>query len=161
LFPFCVQGVLEYALGTQLEGEEVVPQGRSIVETLEMHAGLQTLDIGAYLVEALHLLAALAHDLEQPAYGLLAETLLERAARLRQHLRADWWLAAEGLFGDVRASRPELRAVVNSLEARAPYDESAAASIARLQGALAVTSDDGDELLVERRPWLLYHMVQA
>jgi hypothetical protein len=158
LFPFCVQGVLEYALGARLEGEECVPQGRSIVETPEMHGGLQTLDVGAYLVEALDLLAALARDLEQPE---LAATLQRRAARMRRHLRADWWLAAEGLFGDVRASRPELRALLNRLEARQPRDDSVAASIERLRCALADGTDEGDGLLAERRPWLLRHHVQA
>jgi len=158
LFPFCLQGVLEWALGARLEAEEYVPQGESLVETPEMHAGLQTLDVGAYLVEALDLLAALAHDLEQPE---LAETLAVRAARLRQHLCEDWWLAEDGLFGDIRASRPELRALLNRLEASPPDDVSVSASIERLRRALATAADDSDDLLVERRPWLLRHYLQA
>jgi hypothetical protein len=158
LFPFCLQGVLAWALGARLEPEEYVPQGESMVETPEMHDGVQTLDVGAYLVEALDLLAALARDLEQPE---LATTLAERAARIRCHLRADWWLAEEGLFGDIRASRPELCAILNRLEARHPGDDSVPPSIARLRAALAASTDDTDDLLVERRPWLLKHYLQA
>jgi hypothetical protein len=158
LFPFCVQGVLDHALGALLEGGELIPHGGSIVETPEMSAGVQALDVGAYLVEALDLLAALARDLEQMA---LAETLVERAERLRSHLRVDWWLEAEGLFGDLRASRAELRALLHRLEARAPHDESAAASIVRLQSALKTATKQDDDLPDKRRPWLLHHYIQA
>jgi len=134
VFPFCLEGVLGYALGTELEPGECVPQGRSMAETPDAHGGVQALDVGAYLMEALDLLSALAADLGRDA---LAAVLHTRAERIRDTMRADWWLPADGLFGELRASAHELATLLERLEAIETPDESVRLSIQRLRGALA------------------------
>lgn len=156
LFPFCLEGLLRWALGTcRQEGEEV-PQGESIVETPEMHGGVQTLDVAVYLVEALELMAELAVDLDWPD---LATSLRARAGRIREAVRRDWWLPDEGFFGDMRASRAELEALLARLEAHPAPDLSQVLSMERLRAALA--ADDTPAPANARRPWLLLHYIQA
>lgn len=156
LFPFCLQGIEQQALGACLQAGEEVPNGTSIVETPEMAGGLQTLDVAAYLVEALDLLAELAGDLERAD---LARQLHERAARLRQHARQAWWLPDKRLFGDARASQAELQAMLERFEALPSPDASLLTSIALLRQALV--EGQREAYPEERRPWLLRHMVQA
>ncbi len=157
LFPFCLQGIEQWALETCLEPGEHAPRGSSIVETPEMSAGLQTLDVAAYLAEALDLLGALATELEQ---NETASRLHTRANDLRQHLRKDWWLPTERLFGDARASRAALAALQQRLESLPTPDASAQSSMTLLRQAL--TADRQPEADPQcRRPWLLFHMVQA
>lgn len=146
LFPFCLQGIEEWALGACLEPGEWAPRGSSMIETPEMADGLQALDVAAYLVEALDLLAALAEELQQSA---AATRLRVRADRLRQHVCADWWLPAERLFGDVRASRAELQAL-NTRLANGEF-------LRRVLEQDCQPEVDPHR----RRPWLLFHMVQA
>jgi hypothetical protein len=157
LFPFCLQGLEQWLLGTYLEPGEQIPNGSSIVETPEMGNGLQALDVAAYLVEALDLLAALAGEL---GHDDIAQRLRERAASARSHVRAEWWLAAERLFGDVRASRRELEELLARFSAHPSADDSFATSVETLRRALA-EDPDAQALPTTRRPWLLRHMVQA
>jgi len=156
LFPFCLEGLLQWALGDRLQAGEDVPQGESIVETPEMHGGVQTLDVAVYLVEALELMAELAADVGRPE---LAPTLRERAGRIRSVIQRDWWLADEGFFGDIRASRAELEALPARLEEAEAPDPSQEGSMQRLRAALA--ADDSSLPNDARRPWLLLHYVQA
>jgi hypothetical protein len=156
LFPFCLQGIEVQALGACLQAGEDVPNGTSIIETPEMAGGLQTLDVAAYLVEALDLLAELAGDLERAD---LAERLHARAARLRQHVRQAWWLPDKQLFGDVRASQAELQSMLERFEALPTPDASLLTSMALLRQTLA--EGQSEVRPEERRPWLLRHMVQA
>ena len=156
LFPFCLQGIEQQTLGAFLQAGEEVPNGTSIIETPEMAAGLQTLDVAAYLVEALDLLAELAGELGRAE---LAERLQARAVRLRQHIRQTWWLPDKRLFGDVRASQAELQAVLARFEALPSPDASLSSSIELLRRALAEGQSETHQ--EERRPWLLRHMVQA
>jgi hypothetical protein len=157
LFPFCLRGIEEWALGACLEPGEFAPGGASIVETPEMSAGFQTLDVAAYLVEALDLLAALASEGGQLE---VQARLQARADRLRRHLGQDWWLPQERLFGDLRASRADLVQFQQRLEALPVPDASARSSMELLRQTLAqdrCSAADAER----RRPWLLFHMVQA
>lgn len=156
LFPFCLEGLQQWALGDNLQAGEEAPQGESIVETPEMHGGVQTLDVAVYLVAALDLMAELAGDVGKPE---LASTLHERAGRIRDAIQRDWWLANEGLFGDIRASRAELESLLLRLEEVEAPDPSQQASMQRLRTALA--ADDSALPKDARRPWLLLHYVQA
>ena len=156
LFPFCLDGLLQWALGANLQPGEEVPQGESIVETPEMHGGVQTLDVAVYLAEALDLMAELAVDLN---WSVLATSLRGRATRIREAVQRDWWLPDEGFFGDMRASRAELEALLARLEAAESADSSQATSMLRLRTALA--ADDSPLPRETRRPWLLLHYVQA
>ncbi|HEU5348149.1 MAG TPA: hypothetical protein VFU63_06015 [Ktedonobacterales bacterium] len=133
-----------------------MPQGESIVETPEMHGGVQTLDVAVYLAEALDLMAELALDLDWPH---LATMLRERSRRIRDAIQRDWWLPDEGFFGDMRASRAELEAMLARLEEVEIPDPSQVASIQRLRAALA--ADDSRLPDDARRPWLMLHYVQA
>lgn len=156
LFPFCLQGIEQELLGRCLEPGEHVPQGASVVETPEMAQNLQPLDVAVYLVEALDLLGTLASDLGQHEKAV---QLHERAALLRQHLRWDWWLPNERLFGDLRASRAELEALLERFTAMPTPDESHRTSIALLRQVLTHQQQNSD--LHTRHPWFLAHMVQA
>ena len=156
VFPFCLQGIEEQALGRCLQAGEEVPHGASIIETPEMAGGLQTLDVAAYLVEALDLLAELAGDLGRAD---LAERLRERATLLRQHVRQAWWLPSQQLFGDARASQAELQTMLERFEARSAPDASLLTSIDLLHRALVEGQSETNR--EARRPWLLWHMVQA
>jgi hypothetical protein len=157
VFPFCLQGIEQWALGACLEPGEDAPTGTSIVETPEMAAGFQTLDVAAYLVEALELLAALASELGQPA---VEERLRHRAKTLRTHLREEWWLPEERLFGDMRASCAEVAQLQQRLEALPAPDASVWGSVELLRQTLAQDRLAASDAQL-RRPWLLFHMVQA
>lgn len=155
VFPYCLDGVLRFALRERLEAGECVPQGESMAETPDAHGGVQTLDVGAYCAEALELLAELAgarHDTP------LAEELRGRAGAIRRHMREEWWLPEQSFFGDLRASRAELEAMLRRFEAMAAPDDSVLLSIHRLREALAVPDGFSPE---RRRPWLFLHYVQA
>lgn len=157
LLPLAVRGVCDYALTERVLPGEIVPQGASIVETTEMAGSLQYLDVAAYLTEALDLLSSLARETEQE---VLATQCVSRAAALRAHVQSDWWIAEEGLFGDVRASRNELIECLVTLRANStptPSDELGIASLERVLTVDAGREGDADV----RRPWLLYHMVQV
>ncbi len=156
LYPFALQRVLGWALGSSLEAGEEVPQGRSMAETPDMHGGVQALDVAAYLAEALDMLADLAVELGQSA---LSDALHRRAMRIRENIQRDWWLADEGLFGDMRASRAELEAMLARFLSSSDPDGSVTLSIQRLRDAL-----ERDAVAVPpdiRRPWLFHYYVQA
>lgn len=155
MFPFCLDGVMGYALGERLAEGECVPQGESMAETPDAHSGVQTLDVGAYTAEALDLLGELAVARHEP---MLAANLHGRAAAIRRYMREQWWLPEQGLFGDLRASRAEMEAMLRRFETMDDPDASVLLSIRRLREALA-TPDDRPRS--ERRPWLFFHYVQA
>ena len=175
LYPFCAQGLLGYTLGKRLPADEVIPQGRSIVETPEMHAAVQTLDVGAYTAEALGMLADLQDELKaldseatlslpahipsslQTSVGMRAES-----SRIKRHLRDEWWLPKETFFADVRASEDELRCMLARLETQPAPDPSVLLSISRLRDALARNDERPErEPPMQRRPWLFLHHEQA
>ena len=136
LYPFCAQGLLGYTLGERREAGELVPQGRSMIETPEMHADVQTLDVGAYTAEALDLLADLRDELGDeanaaegalngvPAALRASAGMRAEAERIRRHLRDEWWLPQEGFFADLRASEDELRRMLARFEALPAPDAS-------------------------------------
>lgn len=155
LFSFCLDGVLGYALGTRLNPGERVPQGESMAETPDAHSGVQTLDVGAYCAEVLDLLGELAgarHD------APLARELRNKASGIRTHMREEWWLPDEGFFGDLRASRAEMEAMLHRFETMPSPDDSVLLSVRRLRDALAAPDNHPPE---QRRPWLFLHYVQA
>jgi hypothetical protein len=156
LFPFALDCVLGWALGVCRQVGEEVPQGRSMAETPDMHGGVQVLDAAAYLAEALDMLADLAVEL---GWAHLPDSLRTRAARIREHVQREWWLHDEGLFGDMRASRAELAALLARLLALPDPDEWTVRSIQRLQHALATDRAAAPDDV--RRPWLFYYYVQA
>lgn len=155
VFPFCLDGVLRFALGERLREGQRVPQGESLAETPDAHGGVQTLDVGAYCAEALDLLGRLAEARRDTA---LALDLHGRAEGIRQHMREDWWLPEQGFFGDLRASRDELEAMLRRFEAMAAPDDSVLLSVRRLREALAAPDDLPPD---QPRPWLFLHYVQA
>ncbi len=157
LYPFCLRGLEQWLLDQSLQPGEHVPSGPSIVETTEMASDLQALDVAAYLVEALDLLAELADELDQRD---VAARLRERAASTRGHVRSEWWMPAQRLFGDVRASRRELEELLARLRAHSNPDEGLRGGIETLRRALDADPNPHAPPTA-RRPWLLLHMVQA
>ncbi|WP_052887413.1 hypothetical protein [Thermogemmatispora carboxidivorans] len=169
LFPFCLQALRAWPLADCDRRATLVPHGKSIVETPEMASDeVQALDVAAYLAEALDCLATLAAELDDPG---LATDLHQRAAQTRAHVRDAWWVAREGLFGDLYASPSSLRQHQTLLRARASQaaEESEAQVLQEAAAALEealqeqATSSDSSSTQPEEapRPWLLYHMVQA
>jgi len=113
MYPFCKTSLLDYALGQHDPDGDLCPSGRSVVETVEMHAGFEAIDVAAYTSEALGRLADMARAVGDLS---LADVLAEKSARLSQQIRREWWLEDEGLFADVRASLDEVERVLGDLK---------------------------------------------
>jgi glycogen debranching enzyme len=160
MYPFCKQGLLDYTLGQCDPDGDLCPSGRSIIETLEMHAGFECLDVATYTWEALGRLAEMAQAV---ADGDLIPELHAKAQILGQRLLSEWWLADEALFADVRASVSEVRQRLQTLDALAQQQPNNAG----VQQQVAQAHRFFDPLLASRRtappdldlPWLLRHWV--
>ncbi len=113
MYPFCKQGVLDYTLGQCDPDGDLCPSGRSVIETLEMHAGFECIDPAAYTWEALHRLADMAQAIDD--HPIIPE-LERKTASLGRRIQEEWWLPTEGLFADVRASIAEVQAVLERLD---------------------------------------------
>ncbi|MGQ9816135.1 MAG: hypothetical protein ACUVR3_13480, partial [Candidatus Roseilinea sp.] len=112
-YPFCKQVLLDYTLGAcDLDGD-LCGAGRSIIETPEMHAGFECIDVATYTWEALLALADLAEIVGDTA---IAPELRRKADELAGRIRREWWLESEGLFADVRASISEVKAALDRLD---------------------------------------------
>jgi hypothetical protein len=114
MYPFCKAGVLDYTLGTCDPDGDLCGTGRSIIETLAMHAGFECLDVACYTWEALTYLQEMATAMGD---GALVPDLAAKATTLAEGIRTAWWLPAEGLFADVRATVDEVRAALQRLDA--------------------------------------------
>lgn len=120
MYPFCRAGLLDYALGRHDPDGDLCPSGRSVVETVEMHAGFEVIDVAAYTWDALVRLA----DMTQAIHNHHDLTdLTDKAATLAQCIRESWWLDEEGLFADVRASVDEVKRTLAALEQKAREEE--------------------------------------
>ncbi|MCL6510802.1 MAG: hypothetical protein K6U78_08945 [Anaerolineae bacterium] len=162
MYPFCKAGLLDYALGRHDRDGDLCPSGRSVVETVEMHANFESIDVAAYMSDALGRLADMSRALgDAPS---LADDLDEKAATLSRQIRTEWWLEDEGLFADVRASVDEVETVLNDLNRRiAEQDwltldekqaiETAHGLFAAYRRRYAAAPRDVD------LPWLLRHWV--
>jgi glycogen debranching enzyme len=113
MYPFCKAGLLDYALGRHDPDGDLCPSGRSVVETVEMHAGFEAIDVAAYMSDALGRLADMARVVGDLS---LADLMMEKSAKLSQQIRQAWWLEDEGLFADVRASFSEVERVLSDLD---------------------------------------------
>jgi glycogen debranching enzyme len=116
MYPFCKAGLLDHALGQHDPDGDLHPNGRSIIETVEMHAGFEVVDVAAYTWEAFERLADMAPFADD------AEAVPEfraKAKALAQRIREEWWLEDEGLFADVRASMDEVERVLGDLDRQA------------------------------------------
>ncbi len=113
MYPFCKQGILDYVLGQMDPDGDLCASGRSIIESHEMHAGFETVDVAAYTWQALHGLAHMA-----PAAGdeAAAPRYLEMAAKLGACIREEWWMEEEGLFADIRAPLSEVHEVIRRIQ---------------------------------------------
>jgi hypothetical protein len=154
MYPFCKAGVLDYTLGQCDPDGDLCGSGRSIIETLEMHAGFECLDVACYTWEALTYLllmaAAVGDDATVPA-------CMTNAAALADLIRTAWWLPDEGLFADVRASVAEVRAALEHLDALADAPADQVATAHRLfADQLAERATTPAEIDL---PWLLRHWI--
>jgi len=159
MYPFCKAGLLDYTLGTCDPDGDLCPAGRSIIETLEMHAGFECIDVACYTWEALGYLAELAHVMEDTA---IVPQLTAQRARLGERIRAEWWLPGEGLFADVRATVAEVQAALRQIDQRAHDPDGAAIQpqidVARRGFAPHLQARQGEASDVDL-PWLLRHWV--
>ncbi|MEZ4869046.1 MAG: hypothetical protein R3C14_47430 [Caldilineaceae bacterium] len=159
MYPFCKQGLLTYTLGQCDPDGDLCPAGRSIIETLEMHAGLACLDVACYTWEALGCLAAMAQELGDTA--ILPE-LEAKAAALGACISRDWWLPEAGLFADMRATVQEVHAALTRIDELATTSDGPGlqAQITQahhlLDAQLATYSQGAHDV---RCPWLLRHWI--
>lgn len=159
MYPFCKAGILDYALGLCDPDGDLCPAGRSIIETLEMHAGFECIDPAAYTWEALLRLSDMAQVMGEAS---LISDLHAKAAALAQRIRDEWWMADEGLFADVRASVREvqdrLRQMDGFVAGDVHPDQRRQAETARrlFEPALARRAGAPQD---EDLPWLLRHWV--
>ena len=158
LYPFCKQGLLEYTLGHCDPDGDLCPSGRSIIETLEMHADFECIDVACYTWEALLRLTDLAYAVGDEQ---IVPRLLEHAETLGDRIRQEWWLDDEGLFADVRATPQEVRSALDRIDqiAAAPHahpDTRRQADTARqmFSAALATCGETDED-----QHWLLRHWV--
>lgn len=135
LYPFCKQAVLDYTLNQSDPDGDLCPSGRSIIETLEMHSGVECIDVAAYTCEALKRLSDMAAFLNETADRAQFTHL---ATQLHQHILTEWWLDDAGLFADVRASKNEITTMLSNL-AQAAQDVAPDADDFRRQVQLAHT----------------------
>ncbi|MEZ4663754.1 MAG: hypothetical protein R2911_39980 [Caldilineaceae bacterium] len=160
MYPFCKAGLLDYTLAQCDADGDGYPAGRSIIETLEMHAGFECVDVAAYTWDALNRLAAMAQAVgdAEPIAQMRAQ-----AERLLTGLRTDWWLEDEGLFADVRASVSEVQTALGKiaeLGAQHPTETDLQRQVANAHALFApglATYADTDSSV--DRPWLLRHWV--
>jgi glycogen debranching enzyme len=159
MYPFCKQGILDYTLGQCDPDGDLCGAGRSIIETLEMHADFECIDVASYTWEALNFLADMARAVGDTA---TVEVATSKAAALADRIRNEWWLADAALFADVRATVQEVDAAlqrIDSLESTPDWQWVA--------GQAAQAHRLFDEQLATRRsadpavdlPWLLRHWV--
>jgi glycogen debranching enzyme len=160
MYVFCKQGVLDYALGQNDADGDLCPAGRSIIETLEMHAGFEVIDVAAYTWEALLRLADMAAALGDDSTRVDA---LDKAARLASHIRTHWWLDDAGLFADVRASVDQVEGVLTHLEQTAREQSwllDALSQVLTAQRLFApLLAQYHDQPRTIDLPWLLRHWV--
>jgi len=160
MYSFCKQGVLAYTLGQCAPDGDLCPSGRSVIETLEMHAGFECIDSATYTWEALGRLIDLAHAMGDIA---IIPELEANAAILAQRIQQEWWLEEEGLFADVRATVEEVKAALQRIDGMGenqPDDHG-------LQQQVTQAHRLFDPLLATRKktpadidlPWLLRHWV--
>ncbi|MCS7057041.1 MAG: hypothetical protein NZM18_12810 [Thermoflexales bacterium] len=126
MYPFCKSGLLDYALGRHDPDGDLCPSGRSVVETVEMHAGFEVIDVAAYTWEALVRLADMTQVIR--SRGGVSDLpssadLTAKAERLARCICESWWLEDEGLFADVRASPEEVKQTLDALEQKAREEE--------------------------------------
>jgi glycogen debranching enzyme len=110
MYPFCKRGMLDYTLGKCDPDGDLCASGRSIIETLEMHAGFEVIDVAAYTYDALVCLQDMA-----TALGDVID-LANLINQLGKRIRDEWWLEEEGVFADVRASVEHVEQVLSHLE---------------------------------------------
>ena len=159
MYPFCKQGIFAYMLGQCDPDGDLCGAGRSIIETLEMHAGFECLDVASYTWEALNFLAEMARVVGDTATVAEATT---KAAILAERIRNEWWLADAGLFADVRATVQEVDVAlqrIDSLRSTPDWQWVAgqAAQAHHLLDAQLEAYRHGPQAM--DRPWLLRHWV--
>lgn len=162
MYPFCRAGLLDHALGANDADGDLCPSGRSIIETFEMHAGFEVIDVAAYTWEALLRLADMARALGGPA-APDAQRCEALADSLGRRIREEWWLEDEGLFADVRASRDEVERRLAELDRLAregdgPIEQRRQAETAMRLFEPYLAKHAGQPREVDL-PWLLRHWV--
>ncbi len=160
LYPFCKQALLDYTLGTCDPDGDLCGAGRSIIETPEMHAGFECIDVAAYTCEALLALADLAQAVGDPA---IAPTLQRKADELAGRIRREWWLDSAGLFADVRASVDEVKAALDRLAEVAREEHWLGDALAQVEAGTrrfaAWLERYADAPADVDLPWLLRHWI--
>ncbi|GAC1382500.1 MAG: hypothetical protein NVS4B7_04890 [Ktedonobacteraceae bacterium] len=163
LYDFCKRGLLDVVLGTNAADQDLCATGKGLVETRELHGGngFKTLDIAAYTYEALLYLAELAAETGDTS---IIPELRKKAARLRNHVNACWWIEEEGLFGDIYTSAAALSTSTQAFRDEEPHWPGDFVELEYTEAMLKRYTEQAQrtaELLNTERPWLLKHMIAA
>ncbi len=160
MIDFCRRGLLDYTLGMCDTDGDLCASGRSIIETLEMHAGFETIDVAAYTHDALVRLQDMAAALGDMGNLTRLEDL---SGLLAKRIREEWWLDDEGLFADVRANVNHVEQVLENLERQSReqhwlLDQQKQVQAARSMFAPYLRKHAGAARNIDL-PWLLRHWV--
>jgi hypothetical protein len=117
MYPFCKQGLLDYTLGKCDPDGDLCPSGRSIIETLEMHADFECIDVACYTWEALGCLAELAQAVGDETVIPAAHSKSSEAGL--NAFRRNGGCQPEGLFADVRATAQEVQEALRRIDSLA------------------------------------------
>lgn len=163
VYDFCRCGLLNWVLMMHDDDGDLYAMGKGLVESRELQygRGFKTLDIAVYTYEALLCLAELAPLMGDEA---LVPELYEKAQRIRDGVNADWWMAEEGLFGDIYTSARALSTVHEALRAEKPLwpgDVAEMKESSRLLAQFAEKHEGDTSAFGRQRPWLLKHMIAA
>jgi glycogen debranching enzyme len=116
-YPFCKRGVLDWTLGVNCPDGDVLPHGYGIIEI--EHLNLQCVDTAALTAEALAALGAMAEVLGEES---VARRCRELHGLVGRRIEDAFWIADEGLYGDIVATpaemAPRLRAWIERARGR-------------------------------------------
>jgi glycogen debranching enzyme len=164
MYPFCKRGLLDYTLGACDADGDLCGSGRSIIETLEMHAGFEVIDVAAYTYDALVRLQDMAKAIgDENLTGRSEAKVEDLSGLLAQRIRDEWWLEEEGLFADVRAGIDHVEQVLAYLEQQAISQEWLLDPQKQVQAARNLFTPYLQKHVEQPRdidlPWLLRHWV--
>lgn len=143
-YDFCKRGLLDWTLGTQSPGGDVLPHGYGVMEMYGLN--VQCVDTASLTVEALVGLAGMAEALGDTE---VAERCRGLADLARTRMEETFWMESEGLYGDMVATPAEMAPRLEHWleESR----DTAASDVFRRLQEEARSGPDQER----KRPWLL------
>lgn len=146
MYDFCKAGLLDWTLGDQRRGDDLLPSGYGIVEIL--HFSFQCLDTAVHTVVALHALAGMARVMGDEATEQRCESL---AVEARTRLHSLFWMEEEEMYGDIVATPAEMAPVIEGWLEEVRKRDSASRLATGLEHYLRQARADPEQ--DRKRPW--------